>query len=153
MYKKIKGGEWEESGRTEKTKLLVKGLKSNSSYEFQVIATNKTLMSLSSDVSRETQISTAAAVGMCAGGGVLLGVLGSLFLPAAVGMTHEAFKEGDTEALEDISDTKSKLLLGLSIAALPISIVLAPVTLPVMTGAAAKWIKDLSKPEELSDDD
>ena len=154
VYKKIKGGEWEEGGRTEKTKLLVKGLKSNSNYEFQVIATNKTLMSLTSRVFLSTEISTAAAVG----DGVLMGAGASLYLPITIGIAHGAFRKGDDNLLDgdddDWSKTKAYSLLGLCIAAIPVSIVLAPVTLPVLTVASAKMVKNkVTEPEEESDDD
>ena len=46
VYKRIGPGEWEETGRTTKRKLLLKGLKSDTLYNYQIIATNKTLMGL-----------------------------------------------------------------------------------------------------------
>ena len=51
------------------------------------------------------------------------------------------------------SDTKWWCLLGLSIAALPISIALAPVTLPVLATASAAYAKQVNPEPEESDDE
>ena len=151
VYKKIKGGVWEEAGRTEKTKLLVKGLKSGSSYYFQVIATNKTLMGLGQEEVCYTKISARTAVAK----GVTMGALCSLFLPLTIEMAREAFKKGSDDPFDaDLSNTKFNSLLGLSIVALPVSIFLAPVTLPVTTvTSTATKLHGASEPEEDSDDD
>ena len=103
VYKRVKGGEWEEAVRTEETHALVKGLKSESfggistdsdpievdpikTYDFQVIAVNSTMMSLENAVSFETGPSNAALTG--------LGVAtAALFLPYVIGNTQEALKE------------------------------------------------------------
>ena len=150
VYKKIGPREWEESGRTTKRKLLVKGLKSGTLYEFQVVATNKTLMSLAEGVYVPTAHSTARTVYRC----VLMGAGASLCLPMTIGVAHREFVKS-RDGYEN-TDTKvvSLIDVGITIAALPVSIILAPVTLPVLTVALAKDFKDeVAEPEEESDDD
>ena len=59
VYMREKGGEWEEAGRTGKTKtrMMIRNLKSNTEYEFQVMATNQVLMSVADKTYRETRFS------------------------------------------------------------------------------------------------
>ena len=133
VYKRIKEGEWEEAGRTERTRMMVRDLKSGTSYEFQVIAVNKTMMSVSSSESNSTEVSPVVATAISLGAGALC----SLLLPTAIEEAQSAFKQGKDIADTDICAKKILLFLGLSIVALPVSIALAPVTLPVFTLATA----------------
>ena len=150
VYKRIKDGEWEEAVRTKKTRALVKGLKSHTSldvmvidikaetdYELQVLAVNSTVTSLATKELAEAAPSTAAmtTVGACTG------AAGSLLLPYLIGRGIEAFEfEVDYDQVV-LSESKEKLLKGLSIAALPVTIALLPITAPVLAVALAKRLK------------
>ena len=154
VYKRIEGGEnWEEAVRTKNTKVLVKGLKSrsklefdgleidpytidsNTVYEFQVLALNSTVTGVGTKGSSKAEPSTAAMTTF----GACTGATASLFLPYVVGRGIEAFK-GDKD-YDDVclSESKERLFIGLSIAALPVSLALSPVTAPVLAVATAKW--------------
>ena len=61
----IEGREWEEAGRTKKTSFMVRGLKSNTKYEFQVIALSTSRMSVADHVE-----SRCVRIGYCKTGGV-----------------------------------------------------------------------------------
>ena len=67
VYKKDQDGEWKEVARTKNTKALVKGLKWMTTHEFQVVATNSTVTSISSGETSEsifpTSLVSAAGVG------------------------------------------------------------------------------------------
>ena len=68
---------------------MVRGLKSNTKYEFQVIALNTTMMSVADTVPSAITLSTPLTLGeLCVSGGAL----GSLFLPMVIGNAQEAFK-------------------------------------------------------------
>ena len=54
VWKRAKGGTWEEVKRTKKTKALIVGLKSHTDYEFRVLATNSLMMSLATSESCDT---------------------------------------------------------------------------------------------------
>ena len=140
VYKRIKDGEWEEAVRTKKTRALVKGLKSRTKlnindtqnpikaetdYELQVMAVNSTVISLATKRSAEAEPSTAAMsfVGVYAGVGI------SLSLPYLIGIEL------------NLSESKKKLLQGLSFPALPVSIALSPITAPVLAVATAERFK------------
>ena len=166
VYKRIEGGEWEEAVRTEKTRALVKGLKSQTkyrfegikmndppidieetaSYEFQVVATNSMVTSLETKQSSETEVTTAAIATYSSAAGAV----GALFLPYVIGSAQEAFKEGQDFAVDhfEMSDSKQKFLIGLSIAALPVSIALAPVTMPALAITTAMWAKHRVEEEQ-----
>ena len=155
VYKRIKGGEWEEAVRTKKTKALVKGLKSRTEleldgfhaiedvfnfvvleaktdYEFQVMAVNSTVTSLATKRSAEANPSTAAVNTF----GVCTGAAGSLLLPYAIGIAIE-----EKSGLFNMSESNKKWLMGLSIAAFPVSVALLPITAPVLAVATAKSYK------------
>ena len=154
VYKKEEGGEWEEAVRTKNTKALVKGLKSRTKLEFdgleiepfmlesdrtcefQVVATNSTVTSLAMEhCSFRSEASPAAMKTF----GVCTGVAASLCLPYIIGWAMKAFKEGDDFDEAYFSGSKEKFLIGLSVAALPVCIALAPITAPVLSVASAKW--------------
>ena len=160
VYKRIKGGEWEEAVRTKKTKALVKGLKSDSKLEydkkgpdcimpdtihqFQVVAINATITSLETEFFSNAEVSTAAMTGV----GIGIGTAASFCLPYTIGRAMEAFEEESDFDSVCISDSKEKLLIGLSIVALPVSIALLPITAPVLAVASAKWGRNVLKEEE-----
>ena len=152
VYKREKGGEWEEAVRTKKTKALVKGLKSNprldyhgldniDSYmleskrkcEFQIVAINSTVTSLAIK-NYFTAAETSPAIMKTFG--VFTGVAASLCLPYVLGRAFDAY-DWDKE-FEFGSVSNKTLLIGLSIAALPVSVALLPVTAPVLAIASAK---------------
>ena len=167
VYKRIEGGEWEEAVHTKNTRALVKGLKSNTKYkfegirysnfpvnvkssivyEFQVLAANSTVTSVAGSCGFQTEPSTKAVTATAAG----IGVAGSLFLPYIIGCAQEAFKAENKFAFNDMSRSKSKLLLGLSIATLPVSITLAPVTAPVLAVATGMFVKKSISTQEEND--
>ena len=158
VYKRVGGGrEWEEAVRTEETHALVKGLKSETklsfggistdsdpigvdpikTYDFQVFAVNSTMMSLENSVSSETGLTKAAVTGL----GVGTAAVGALFLPFVIGSAQEAFKEDKHFGGVAMPRSKERFLVGLSIAALPICIALAPVTLPALALATTMLAK------------
>ena len=159
VYKKIEGGEWEEAVRTEKTRALVKGLVSQTkfsfvgikaddipidmdeatTYEFRVVATNSIVTSIEAKRTSGTEVTTAALAAFGSG----TGAVGALFLPYVIGKAQEAFKENKDFVPDssDMSDKKQRFLIGLSIAALPISLALAPVTMPTLAIAITMWGK------------
>ena len=149
VYRRAEKREWEEAGRTERTRMMVRGLKSKTTYEFQVIGINKTVMSASYSEVGETAILPAVDNALTLGAGAL----GSLFLPVVIGIAQEAFKHEEDFSDTDISSAKMLSLIGLSIAALPVSIALAPVTIPVITVAAAAYKKQNNLEPEESDEE
>ena len=154
VYKRIKGGEWEGAVRTKRTRVLVKGLKSHAEvefygldgvdydakndYELQVLAVNSTVTSLATKRSSEAKPSAAAMTtfGVCAGGAC------SLALPYAIGVAI------DERSDVYLSELNVELLKRLSIAALPVSIALAPITAPVLAVATAKALRNELKDDE-----
>ena len=89
VYKKDQDGEWKEVARTKKTKALVKGLKWITTHEFQVVATNSTVTSISSGETSESIFPSS----LVSAAGVGAGAATSLFLPYAIGASCEAFKQ------------------------------------------------------------
>ena len=77
VYKKDQDGEWKEVARTKKTKALVKGLKWMTTHEFQVVATNSTVTSVSSGETSESifPFSLVSAAGVSAGAATSLVVI------------------------------------------------------------------------------
>ena len=115
--------------RTKKTKALVKGLKWMTTHEFQVVATNSTVTSLSSGETSESIFpsSLVSAAGVGASAATLL------FLPYAIGVSCEAFKQNKSYGGESqLTLFQSDFLIGLSIATLPLSIALTPITAPIL---------------------
>ena len=82
--------------------------------------------------------------------GSVTGTVGALFLPYVIGRAQEAFEEDEDFVFHssEMSDSKQKLLIGVSIAALPISVVLAPVTMPTLAIATAMWVKKKQRKEQ-----
>ena len=65
VYKKDQDGEWKEVARTKNTKALVKGLKWMTTHEFQVVATNSTVTSISSGETSESIPLFVSVCGRC----------------------------------------------------------------------------------------
>ena len=67
-----------------------------------------------------------------------------------IGRAQEAFEEDEDFVFYSsaMSDSKEKFLIGLSIATLPISVALAPVTLPTLAIATAMWAKHKVEKEQ-----
>ena len=99
------------------------------------MALNSTVTSIATERSAEAEPSTAAITTFSA----CTGAVGSLYLPYVIGKGMEAFEKDKEYSLVFLSDSKNKLLMGLSIAALPVSIALLPITAPVLALASAKW--------------
>ena len=74
--------------RTKNTKALVKGLKWMTTHEFQVVATNITVTSLSSGKTSESIFPSS----LVPAAGVGAGAATSLFLPYAIGASCEALE-------------------------------------------------------------
>ena len=86
--------------------------------------------------------------------GVTTGVAGSFCLPHVIGKAMEGFDWEDDFELAEMSDSKRNFLIGLTIAALPVSIALSPITAPVLAIASAKsGLKNLKRWEgDLTED-
>ena len=135
VYKKDQDREWKEVARTKKTKALVKGLKWMTTHEFQVVATNSTVTSLSSGETSESIFPSS----LVSAAGVGAGAATSLFLPYA---SCEAFKQNKSYGEESqLTQFQSDFLIGLSIVTLPLSIALAPITAPILALATAAHFK------------
>ena len=138
VYKKDQDGEWKEVARTKNTKALVKGLKWMTTNEFQVAATNSTVTSLSSGETSESIFPSS----LVSAPGVGAGAATSLFLPYAIGASCEAFKQNKSYGGESqLTQFQSDFLVGLSIAILPLSIALTPITAPILALATAAHFK------------
>ena len=97
------------------------------------------MTSLETNRTSETELTTAALATLASA----TGAGGALCLPYLIGRAQEAFEGNQDFVLGSsaMSDSKRKFLIGLSIAALPISVALAPVTMPTLAIATAMWIK------------
>ena len=114
VWKQEKGKQWERVRETKKTKILITGLKSNTQYQFNVAATNDLIKSVATKQYSCTMDSRAEK-----------GIAGSI--------------EGSMASLFPITfwndDKTTHIVLTLATLACPLSIVCAPVTVPV----AAVW--------------
>ena len=86
--------------------------------------------------------------------GVTTGVAGSFCLPHVIGKAMEGFDWEDDFELAEMSDSKRNFLIGLTIAALPVSTALSPITAPVLAIASTQsGLKNLEEWEgDVSDD-
>ena len=138
VYKKDQDGIWKEVARTKNTKALVKGLKWMTTHEFQVVATNSTVTSLSSGETPESIFPSS----LVSAAGVGAGAATSLFLPYVIGASCEAFKQNKSYGGESqLTQFQSDFFVGLSIVTLPLSIALAPITAPIFALATAAHFK------------
>ena len=124
------GGMWEEILTIKMTKALIVGLKSSHKYQFNVRATNSLLNSVESMQDSQTMNSKAAN----AAGGVFIGGLGSAML-GGMGLYAAKYAIEKYDRKERKSDFdgigEAVLLLGGAVATLPISLLLAPVSMPL----------------------
>ena len=129
VYKNEGDGDLKEAARTEKTRVLVKGLEPNVKHTFCVMATN-------SIISEGLKINTQATTKFSAGNGAVIGAVASLgtlsfFLRAA---NVPLPKRPDAPVLK----TSTRLMLVTTgVVMLPFTLVLLPVTLPLAPLAAA----------------
>ena len=120
VSKMREGRLWEDVIKTNKTKVLVKGLKSNTKYEFRVQATNHHVEGQIDKSSTETKWSAAANAAAGAGLGAGFGFATAIAAPAFIvssdpnaGLIDGAFR------------------VGMCVVALPISLALSVVTAPL----------------------
>ena len=135
VYKKSKGGEWEEAARTEKTKVLVMGIKSSTRYFFNVVATNSLIESYMGKTSIVTKDSVASQVATEAGKrctNFTVGLLQKVFNKISPQPVRGSY--GDYVGVLPPTGVHRVLLLGLFGATVPVAILLAPVFAPA--GAA-----------------
>ena len=108
VWKRAKGGAWEEVKRTKKTKALIVGLKSLKKYEFKVIATNSLILSIATTMKSETEWSNAMTAAMVVGlvGGAAslsLFLLSPGFVPMCIILAKVMFT-GSHQDLSPVSD-------------------------------------------------
>ena len=138
VYKKDQDGEWKQVARTKKTKALVKGLKWMTTHEFQVVATNSTVTSISSGETCESIFPSS----LVSAAGVGAGAATSPFLPYTIRASCEAFKQNKSYIGESqLAQFQSDFLIGLSIVTLLLSIALTPITAPILALATAAHLK------------
>ena len=126
---RVEGGAWEEVKRTKHTKALVTGLKSKKKYEFKVIATNSVMISLANVKEFETEKYKAAYGALAAGVGVIS-------IPiVTVGLTIKKIRDAmcDTEL-------SGAATVGIVAATVPLSLLLSPITTPVLTVLLVKKV-------------
>ena len=137
VWKREEGNAWEKFRDTKHTKTLITGLKSNTSYEFQVIASNDLIKSMEATKHSLTRKSITAlsaeavASKRVAKNSIRLGVLADVtaYVSSKAGTTSNPLSALCDEA-SDYHDTV------LTVAALPLAIVLAPITAAMFAGAA-----------------
>ena len=126
---RVEGGAWEEVKRTKHTKAVVTGLKSSKKYEFKVIATNSMMIGLANVKKSETEKYEAAYGALAAGVGVIS-------LPiVTVGLTIAKMRDAvcDTEL-------SGAATAGIIVATVPLSLLLSPVTTPILTVLLVKHV-------------
>ena len=121
---RVEGGAWEEVKRTKHTKALVTGLKSKKKYEFKLIATNSVMISLGNMEESETEKSNASRAAEGAAEGA---ALSTLFI---------GFELCDT--IERKIRLSTATTAGIIAATLPLSLLIFPVTAPILTVIFAK---------------
>ena len=132
-------GIWEEIKTAKKTKVLIIGLKSHNKYQFNVRATNSLLNSIGSVQGSETMKSKAsnAAFGAFMGG-FGSAVLGGVALYGAKKAIEKYDrKESKSDSDDNMTSGDLALIFGGAVVTLPISLLLAPVTVPLFVVCAA----------------
>ena len=126
-------GIWEEIKTAKKTKVLIIGLKSHNKYQFNVRATNSLLNSIGSVQGSETMKSKAsnAAFGAFMGG-FGSAVLGGVALYGAKKAIEKYDRKESKSDSDDMTSGDLALIFGGAVVTLPISLLLAPVTLPLL---------------------
>ena len=128
---RVEGGAWEEVKKTKHTKALVTGLKSKKKYEFKVIAANSLMIGLGNLKESETEASkvSVAAAGF---------VLGATCLPIIAG---GLMAKDEIESVTD-SELSTAATVGVFAAAVPLSLLIYPITAPIAT---VMYVKDEMK--------
>ena len=121
---RVEGGAWEEVKKTKHTKALVTGLKSKRKYDFKVTATNSVMISLENVEESETEWSKAARAAV----GVSLAVV---FAPFATAGVFVCGIFGRDKYGKSKWSTATKL--GTGIATIPLSLLLSPVSVPLLS--------------------
>ena len=145
VYKNEGDGDWKEAVRTEKTKVLVKGLITNTKHEFRVIATNSVLSGLT--IAAETTTKLSAANGAALGTIISFGSISFLLwgiTGKTVGVKRNTVLKPSVHAM----------YIGAGIVMSPLSLLVAPVMLPLtpvlVVGAAIAAVG--SKTGDLTED-
>ena len=114
VWKREKGKTWERVRETKKTKMLITRLKSDTEYEFHIVATNDLIRSAEKEQHGSTVTSMAENLGrMC-----------PIFFGGIVA--------------EICFGASNKVVVAAGVATLPINLLLAPVTLPVCVYLASE---------------
>ena len=122
-------GMWEEILTTKMTKALIVGLKSSHKYQFNVRATNSLLNSVESMQDSETMSSKASNVALGAFvGGLVSATLGGSLLFA----TKKTIREKKNNESDVVTASDTAVFLGGTVATLPINLLLAPVSMPLL---------------------
>ena len=120
-------GDWKEAVTTQKTKVLLKGLVSNTTHEFRVVATNSVMTGLT--ITKETATKLSAA-----NGAALLASATSPAMPLLMltGITKLPFHRKTPE----LTNSTRGLLVGTSVVIIPLFLFLAPLMIPAAPIAA-----------------
>ena len=139
VWKREKGNAWEKVRETKRTKTLITGLKSNTSYEFRVIASNDLIKSMEATNKSLTSKTKAALAAEAVArkntakysiriAAVLPGTIG--YVSSKADTASNAFSERCNEVGE-FADSHDKFVTA---ATLPLGIVFAPITAAVFAG-------------------
>ena len=142
VWKRKEGNAWEKVRETKRTKTLITGLKSNTSYEFRVIASNDLIKSIEATKNSVTKKSQAALV---AEGIAIKAVAKSSIriastLPAVAGYVSHLMQCYDSSnqcfGAAKFVRRHDKVFI---VATLPVSIVFAPITAAVFAGTVVHY--------------
>ena len=123
VYKNEGDGVWKEAARTNKTKVLVKQLESNTKHEFRVIAINSTVISLPFEAGTATKLSAGKGAAFFA----------SAVFPSLVGlMVAGKIPLPVPRKKPVLSSSATATLVGVSIAGVGLSLLLSPVLITVV---------------------
>ena len=127
VYTNEGDGDWKEAVTTQKTKVLLKGLVSNTTHEFRVVATNSVMTGLT--ITKETATKLSAA-----NGAALLASATSPAMPLLMltGITKLPFHRKTPE----LTNSTRGLLVGTSVVIIPLFLFLAPLMIPAAPIAA-----------------
>ena len=139
VWKREEGNAWEKVRETKRTKTLITGLKSNTSYEFRVIASNDLIKSIEAtehSLTSKTKAALAAEIAATKDT-AKYSIKVARVLPAAAAYVSSKAHTASNPFSElcckvaNFAEDHDKVI---TIAALPLSIVLAPITAAVLVG-------------------
>ena len=133
ISKRIKGGKWEEVKRTENTKALITGLRSNTEYDFEVRAENAILVSTENERHSRTRITNISLAYKIVEMSANLPILLSIVDPFKFKLPERGERKKTT------------------LAALPASILLSPITVPVGTVYLTKLVLKFKRGQDKVD--